>query len=185
MSIFPKRVSSGEYVIVHLNFKGIFTKNKKISYCLNIFDPDNKQICNLKNEIIMLGNNKEYEKQLYYPILIKKDFLAGKYIVEFYLLVDGKKILSRTINNDYFIVEKIDCNIDYENKKLVIKNMSSLDTAIKLILEKDCKFDEELILLNSDEEKHILIDSEVNSILIMYGNDKLEQIPYSVKRIFD
>ena len=63
--------------------------------------------------------------------------------------------------------------------------MSSLDTAIKLILEKDCKFDEELILLNSDEEKHILIDSEVNSILIMYGNDKLEQIPYSVKRIFD
>lgn len=178
MSIFPKKVSHGEYVIVHLNFKGIFIKCKKISYCLNIFDPNNKLVCNLKNEIIMLGNNREYEKQLYYPVFIKEDFQAGKYIVEFYLLVDDKKIISRTINNDYFIVEKINYSIDYKNKKLLLKNMSILDLSIKLFFEKEKERDEFLISLKKNEEKSISINDDINNIFIMYGNDKIEKISY-------
>lgn len=176
MSVFPRKVCNGEYVIFHMGFKGILDENKSIDYCLNLYNPTNKKILNIKKDLLIRGNNKLYEKNLYYPILIDDSFIPGKYIIDFYLVCDGKKIKSSTKNTDYFNVEKVESKFykDKENNKVILNNKSNECTSVLLYLEGNKKIIKKEIMLLPQEEKIII--TKCSKAFIEYGNNNFSMI---------
>ena len=94
MSIYPKNISNGENVIIHLRFSNKSKIIQKIRYVLSVIDPDENQVF-LKEDNLVLGVEKEeFVKQLYYSLEIDGNFKPGKYIVQFYLVCKGHIIES-------------------------------------------------------------------------------------------
>ena len=175
MSIFPRKVCNGEYVIFHMGFKGILDKHKNISYCLELFNPNNELVLELKNNLLIRGNNKLYEKDLYYPILIDDSFIPGKYVVNFYLIDDGKIIKSSTKDNDIFLVEKVNCFIENLNNKkiIVLENKSSEEVTLELYLEGKRRTKKEITLLPYMKKE---IETKSLYAYIEYGNNDFKII---------
>lgn len=172
MSIFPKKLTHGETCIIHLNFKAKIPKNKVIQYFLKIYNPTGKLVYYISKYTTLVGNEEDYERQLYYPIYINNNFLAGKYIVDFYFYFDGNKIVSRTVDNDYFIVDKITHYID--RNKIYVKNESSEDVEFDLILENNNECQSKKYLFKGNE--YNTYDFNNNNVFIKYANGKLEKI---------
>ena len=176
MSIFPKKLTHGETCIIHLNFASKIPRNKVIQYFLKVYNPKGKIIYNISKYTILVGNNEDFERQLYYPIHIGNSFLSGKYIVEFFFYIDGNKIISRTIDNDYFIVEKITHSINIENgdRSIYLKNESSENIDFDLIYEEGKKYEikHQFLEANGSSEYPVLKEN----VYIKYENGKLEKI---------
>lgn len=130
MSIYPKNISNGENLIIHLRFGNKSKKMQKVKYVLSVISPDNKTIF-LKEDDLTLGIRKdEFVTQLYYSLYINNRFKPGKYIVKFYLICNKQIIESATKDNDFFYIEKL----KYYNCKhnTVIFNCSKEKTYFKL-----------------------------------------------------
>ena len=97
--------------------------------------------------------------------MIQNDFIPGKYIVDFYMEVNGKKVDSLTKQNDYFHVEKID--FYKNNNDIILKNMSNEIT--KCILYGNNK---EEIVLEGNETKRVNDEYQY----IEYGNNQIFKI---------
>lgn len=178
MSIFPKTICPGEYVIFHMGFKCILPENKKISYCLKVYNPNNVMILKVQKDLNIVGNNKMFEKNVYYPIFVDDTFLAGKYIIDFYLISDGEIIKSSTYNNDYFNVEKISSffyKMSTNKYKIELKNESKEMTTITLYLHGKTKNIEKEILLKPFEIKKIV--TSCSKVFFKYGNNNFDIIP--------
>ncbi len=164
MSIFPKRIVSGENVIIHLRFINSKKNNRLIKYFLNVYNPKKKLIYNFSDDII-LGYGNNYYNEKYHSLMIQNDFIPGKYIVDFYMEVNGKKVDSLTKQNDYFHVEKID--FYKNNNDIILKNMSNEIT--KCILYGNNK---EEIVLEGNETKRVNDEYQY----IEYGNNQIFKI---------
>ena len=130
MSIYPKNISNGENLIIHLRFSNKGRKIQKVRYVLSVSNPNDKQIF-LKEDNVILGVGKdEFIKQLYYSLYINNRFIPGKYIVKFYMICNEHIIDSETKDNDYFYVE----NFKYYNLNgnTIINNNSDEKTNFKL-----------------------------------------------------
>lgn len=166
MSIFPKKITKNENVIIHLRFENPDNKNEIIKYYLNVINPNNKIIYS-KSESILLGIDKEkFIREIYHSIHIDDNFMPGKYKVEFYLTCRGVRVDSVTKNNDFFYVEEI--KIKKEKEKIILINKSNEKTNC-VLYKKDIKEDIELGEL---ETKIINKDFE----FIEYGNHKIYPI---------
>lgn len=130
MSIYPKNISNGENLIIHLRFSNKGKKTQKVRYVLSVSDPNDKQIFFKENDLILGIEKDEFTKQLYYSLYINSKFKPGKYIVKFYMICNGHIIESETKNNDYFYVE----NLKYYNfnDNTFIFNNSDEKTNFKL-----------------------------------------------------
>ena len=65
MSIYPKNISNGENVIIHLRFSNKSKIIQKIRYVLSVIDPDENQVF-LKEDNLVLGVEKEDSKACSY-----------------------------------------------------------------------------------------------------------------------
>ena len=164
MSIFPKKIADGENVIIHLRFINSKKNNRLVKYFLNVYNPKKELIYNSTEDII-LGYGNNYYNERYHSIMIQNDFIPGKYTVDFYMEVNGKKIDSLTKQNDYFYVEKI---MFYKNNNdIILKNMSTEIT--KCMLYGNSK---EEIVLEGNETKRVNDEYQY----IEYGNNQIFKI---------
>ncbi len=166
MSIYPKRISNGENLIVHLRFSNSGQEIYNVKYVLSVLNPNKKEIF-LKEDNIILGTGKEgFSKNLYYSLYINNKYKPGKYIVNFYMICNGQVINSDTRDNDYFYVEKL----KYYNfkDKTVIYNMSNEKTSF--ILHKGKTSNE--FTINGNEK----INLEDKYDYIEYSNNKFDII---------
>lgn len=166
MSIYPKRISSEENLIIHLRFSNKSKKIQKLKYVLSILNPNNKQIYFKEDNLILGSNNEEYIKELYYSFFIDETYIPGKYNVIFYLILNGKKIESVTKDNDFFIVEKL-TYYSLKNKTIIINN-SYMKTRVKLY--------------GKEKEEEINIEGNQRKIInhkydyIEFANNKIDKI---------
>ena len=166
MSIYPKNISNGENVIIHLRFSNKSKIIQKIRYVLSVIDPDENQVF-LKEDNLVLGvEEEEFVKQLYYSLEIDGNFKPGKYIVQFYLVCKGHIIESVTKDNDFFFVEKLEYY--YSNEKTVITNISN--EKIKFKLHEGLNIEE--LTINGKEK----IELEGKYDYIEYANNKIDLI---------
>jgi len=166
MSIYPKNISNGENVIIHLRFSNKSKIIQKIRYVLAVIDSDENQVF-LKEDNLVLGVEKEeFVKQLYYSLEIDRNFKPGKYIVQFYLVCKGHIIESVTKDNDFFFVEKLEYYCF--NEKTVITNISNEKTKFKLY--KGLNIEE--LTINGKEK----IELEGKYDYIEYANNKIDLI---------
>lgn len=162
MSIFPKKITYGENVIIHLRFINSKDNNRLIKYFLNVYNPK-KELIYDTSESIILGYGENYYNEIYHSIMIQNDFLPGKYMVDFYLEVNGKKIDSLTKNNDYFYVEKL---VFYKKrKKIFLENISDETTSC--------------ILYGNKKKKMVLEGNKIKNV-----NDEYQYIEYGNNQIF-
>ena len=166
MSIFPKKISNGENLIIHLRFSNKAQKIHNIKYVLSVLDPNKKEIF-LKEDNIILGIGKEgFVKQLYYSLYINNNCKPGRYIVNFYIICNGQVIYSDTKNNDYFYVEKLKY---YNSKnKTVIHNISNEKTLFILYKGKESK------CFNINGKEKLNLEDKYD--YIEYANNKFDII---------
>ncbi len=130
MSIYPKNISKGENLIIHLRFSNKGKKNEIIKYRLYIQNPTGKKILKKENSIYLGVNSNEFVRQIYYSVYISDKFKPGKYIVKFYLICRGSIIESSTKDTDFFYVE--DVKYFNSNEKTYVHNKSLENVNIKL-----------------------------------------------------
>ena len=111
MSIYPKNISNGENLIIHLRFSSKGKKIQKVRYILSVSNPNDKQVFFKEDDLILGVEKDEFIKQLYYSLYVNSKFIPGKYIVKFYMICNEHIIESETKDNDYFYVE----NLKYYN----------------------------------------------------------------------
>lgn len=130
MSIYPKNISNGENLIIHLRFSNKGKKIQKVRYVLSVLNPNDKQLFLKEGDLILGIENDKFIKQLYYSVYINSRFMPGKYTVKFYMICNEHIIESETKNNDYFYVE----NLKYYNLNgnTIIINNSNEKTNFRL-----------------------------------------------------
>ena len=165
MSIYPKKVTKNENVIIHLRFENPDNKFEIIKYRLLISNP-NEDIIYSKQDTFILGSDiDKYVKQLYHSIFITDEFMPGKYKVIFYLTCRGVKVQSVTKDNDFFLVENI--SIVHKNDNIELINNSK--EKVECYLYKNSDNQKTKIILNELEK--IIIDNSYK--FIEYGNNKI------------
>ncbi len=107
MSIYPKNISKGENLIIHLRFSNKGKKNEIVKYKLYVQDPEGTNILKKEKNIYLGVDDDEFVRQIYYSIHITDKFKPGKYLVKFYLICRGNIIESLTKDTDFFYVEDI------------------------------------------------------------------------------
>ncbi len=173
MSIFPKHVTHGENVVIHLRFENSSKKTETIKYQLSVKNPEDKQIYEHSDSILLGKANYLYET--YFPIKIEENFLSGKYKVVFSLTCRGVKIESSTKDWDFFFVEQV--KFYKKENKIILENNSNEVTKCSLYDREDNILELEL----QGKEKKLLDD---NYSYIIYGNNKVFPIPDLQKKYY-
>ena len=176
MSIFPKKITSGENCIIHLKFANSGENNEIIKYILKVTNPNNEIVLDI-NKSMILGVVKDnaFVREIYYNVKTNENFIPGKYIVDFHLYCKGIKVESMTKEIDYFNIEKLSYFI--EDNNTYITNESGEDT--EFYIYKDKK-----------KIKHYKIDGNDSLVLngifnyIQYANNKTDIIRKKSKNIY-
>ncbi len=160
MSIYPKRVTTGENVIIHLRFQNNGKREELVEYHLDVYNSLDELIFNKIDNILLGKENYLYET--YQSVAIDKSFIPGKYRVSFSLLCRGNVIQSDTKDWDQFYVEEVLC---YKDKNSIyIYNPSNEEVSIKLIGKKNKS-------INLKGKKDLIIEGSYD--YYCYGNNKL------------
>ena len=122
MSIYPKRVVFGENLIIHLRFNNCANHTDYIHYYLKIINPNGDVIFSFDDYKLLGIADDSFLYETYHSIPISKEFLPGKYQVDFHLMSHGIKIPSSTIETDYFYVDYI--SFFRRGGKIYLKNNS-------------------------------------------------------------
>lgn len=164
MSIYPKNITKGENLIIHLRFNNTGIKNEIINYNLIVRNPNDNIVYNYSDKMFL--GSKDFVREIYHSIKITNKFIPGKYIVSFFLMCRGVKIESSTKNNDYFYVEKIDTRI--KNNTIILKNNSNVNTKCQVFNE----YEKKEVVLKANETRVI------NKLYkyIKYGNNMISII---------
>ena len=127
MSIFPKKITSGENCIIHLRFANSGGNNEVIKYVLKVTNPNNEVILDINKSMILgVVKDNDFVREIYYNVETNENFMPGKYIVDFHLYCKGIKVESMTKEIDYFNIEKLSYFIDDDST--YITNESSEET---------------------------------------------------------
>lgn len=176
MSIFPKKITSGENCIIHLKFANSGENNEIIKYILKVTNPNNEIVLDI-NKSMILGVVKDnaFVREIYYNVKTNENFIPGKYIVDFHLYCKGIKVESMTKEIDYFNIEKLSYFI--EDNNTYITNESGEDTEFYIYNDKS-------------KIKHYKIDGNDSLVLngifnyIQYANNKTDIIRKKSKNIY-
>lgn len=142
MSIFPKRVTKNDNVIIHLKFINESSVTSCFDYITQVISPSGKIVKDWSDQFIMAPKNGEgiNQKEQYYEI--NKDLLneAGKYTAKTSLYINGRIINSSTEKNDYFYVDDITYKIKSKNSQgkccyLLTNNSLNSDVPFSLITD--------------------------------------------------
>ena len=166
MSIYPKNISNGENLIIHLRFSNKGKEIQKVKYVVSVLNPKGKQIFLKKDNLILGAEKDEYIKQLYYSLYIDSKFKPGKYIVDFYMICNGHIIKSETKHNDCFYVENLKY-YNFNNNTFIINNTNE-KTYIKLYKGANIKE----ITVNGKQT--LILKEKYN--YIKYANNKFDLI---------
>lgn len=176
MSIFPKRVTENENVIIHLKF---LSDNKEVKYFqfrTSIISPSGKVIKCWENGFYMSPKNynitavKEFFYCVEYSLLVE----AGKYFAKTDLFLDGKIVNSRTEENDFFYVDKVEIhNTKYIDNmcSFELRNMADNNVFLKL-LDKSHNLLETVIL----KPKQVCSFRIIKACYIEYENGTIKPI---------
>lgn len=109
MSIFPKRVTKNENVIIHLKFVNESNQTRLFNYNTQIISPSGTIITEWNDKFIMSPKSDESinKKEFYHEVSGTLLVEAGKYLAKTNLYIDGRIINSSTEKNDYFYVDDI------------------------------------------------------------------------------
>lgn len=176
MSIFPKKITSGENCIIHLRFANSGKNNEIIKYILKVINPNNEVILDINKSMILgIVKDSDFVREIYYDVKTNENFIPGKYIVDFHLYCKGIKVESITKEIDYFNIEKLSYFI--ENDNTYITNESSEDTEFYIYNDKS-------------KIKHYKIKRKDSIVLegifnyIQYANNKIDVIKKRYKNIY-
>ena len=129
MSIYPKKIKQGDNVIFHLRL------DNHSDLCMPVIL--NFKISNKKGEYsrVLLVDKKEilppHDKvERYLMITAKRNMPLGKYYCNFTIKYLNKKAKSLTIDNDFFVIEKV--SLGNKGNFIKIKNHSNKITEIKI-----------------------------------------------------
>ena len=176
MSIFPKKITSGENCIIHLRFANSGGNNEVIKYVLKVTNPNNEVILYINKSMILgVVKDNDFVREIYYNVETNKNFMPGKYIVDFHLYCKGLKVESMTKEIDYFNIEKLSYFIDDDST--YITNESSEETEFYIYNDKS-------------KIKHYKINGKDSLVLngnfnyIQYANNKIDVIRKKSKNIY-
>lgn len=154
MSIFPKRVTKGENVIVHFKIKNN-QKVKFISYEITFYDPIGNVVEVIKDTLLSCE-----EREVYFCHKVREDELPGKYYLKTKMYINGRVIGSFSSVADFYYVDELqvintrDVN---ESESFIIKNIGMDMTPFQLINKEGIVLVEENFEPN--EEKNTIIHS--------------------------
>lgn len=170
MSIFPKRVTGDENVIIHLKFISDNEKMKYLYYRTRVISPSGNEIKCWESGFYMAAK-KHSSSSIKEFFLCVEHFLlieAGKYYAKTELFLDGKVVNSRTEENDFFYVDKVEVQ-DYKriDNMVVfeIKNMANNTVPIKIYNESDKLLD----ILTMQPKQGVILEY-IGRVYIEYKN---------------
>lgn len=176
MSIFPKKITSGENCIIHLRFANSGDNNEVVKYILKVKNPNNEVILDVNKSMILgMVKDNDFIREIYYNVETNENFLPGKYIINFYLYYKGIKVESVTKEIDYFNIEKLSYFIDDDNTYII--NESSEETEFYIYNDKP-------------KIKHYKIKGKDTLVLsgifnyIQYANNKIDVIRKKSKKVY-
>lgn len=176
MSIFPKRITSGENCIIHLRFANSCENSEVIKYVLKVISPNNEVVLNINKSMVLgVAGTKNFVREVYYNVNTNKNFLPGKYIVDFYLYCKGIKVESMTKEIDYFNIEKLSYFIDDNNT--YITNESDEETEFYVYNDKASI--QHYIIKGKDS---IILKGTYN--YIQYANNKVDVIRKGSEKMY-
>lgn len=176
MSIFPKKITSGESCIIHLRFANSGESNEIVKYILKVINPNNEIVLDINKSMILgIAKDNNFVREIYYDVKTNEDFMPGKYIVDFHLYCKGIKVESMTKENDYFNIEKLSYFIENDNTYII----------------NESKEDIEFYIYNDKSKiKHYKIKGKDSLVLngifnyIQYANNKIDIINKRSKNVF-
>ena len=128
MSIFPKKITSGESCIIHLRFANSGESNEIVKYILKVINPNNEIVLNINKSMILgIAKDNNFVREIYYDIKTNEDFMPGKYIVDFHLYCKGIKVESMTKETDYFNIEKLSYFIENDNTYIINESKEDIE----------------------------------------------------------
>ncbi len=178
MSIFPKRVTKNENVIIHMKFT---ISSNRVCYCLystKVISPSGKEIVSWKNGFYMMSHwAVSEEKEIYHCVEHTMLEEPGKYLVKTDLYLEGKVINSETEMNDYFYYDNIIVdNICYKDADIMFELRNPADNTVPVKLIESDKNCSEITILPHDKmsfrcKKGVVIKYISNSILLIEENN--------------
>jgi len=162
MSVFPKRVTYGEYLIMHVLFYNNDPTIKRVKATLEIRKNEKKLMRIFQDKNFLVPQKGGIE--LYYPIKINKKLKPGKYYVSLKMIHNKEGFKSETKLNDFFYIDSF--KIKKENKFIFIKNLSKENSPIRFVDNKKIKT---RIMKPSAKIK-------INSPYIIIGNSKIIKV---------
>lgn len=176
MSIFPKKITSGENCIIHLRFTNSGVNNEVIKYVLKVINPNNEVVLDINRSMILgVVKDNDFVREIYYNVKTNENFMSGKYIVDFHLYCKGIKVESMTKEIDYFNIEKLSYFLDDDNT--YITNESNEET-------------EFFVYNDKSKIKHYKINGKDSLVLngkfnyIQYANNKIDVIRKKTKQLY-
>lgn len=178
MSIFPKRVTYGDNVIIHFKIEST-VKPRIIDYTIDMYNPkgEGKRIAQKS------GLYADTVESYYYYTVVGDDYsIPGRYFLKTKLYVNGRKVNSSSSEMDYFWIDKIKAKKtgSKEECRLQLKNLSDSMTPFQIINQSgDIVMDD---VIEAYENR--IISQENGEYYIRYGNHYLERIWNSGDVIF-
>lgn len=176
MSIYPKRITSDEQVVIHIK---IVNEDIKVKHCkmVTYIVKPNKKITELAQKFFVISNK---EKEFYFTYVPKKNDIPGKYLVKTNLYTNGNISHSLTSKNDFFYIDKLSIlsvDEDKDNLTISIKNKSSEKTPFELFDNDNTKKD----IIDGLNEKKYMFKKSNFPIVLCYANNYCENISKTVE----
>lgn len=136
MSIFPKKITKGENVVIHVRLINFSVLPLPVFLNIYIENPKNnyKKVLLNNHPFIIPPKKREKDKES----IIDKYFLfstsnknpLGKYKCFTNIILFGRKEKSLTIKDDYFLIEKVE--IYKKDNFILFKNLSNIPVEIEI-----------------------------------------------------
>lgn len=189
MSIFPKKITHNESVIIHVRIMNDDNIAKFLQLKTYIENPNGKIIKTFKKNFILGTNslNKTF-KDFYFEFKPKKADIAGKYLARTDLYYKGEVLHSLTIDHDYFLVEKLKISkfnqINDNSCKLIVYNKSSEETEFSIENLNSLKRTKEHYIVQPFSSIEVCCSlKKMPNLYLKYGNEHYERL-YSVNSKF-
>jgi hypothetical protein len=169
MSIFPKRVTKSENVIIHLKTLND-KKVKYLNYETTIYDPEGNEADKFKNSLIS-SNNRE----VYYYHKVKENEIPGKYHLKTNMYINGRIINSFTSVADFYYVDEIKVSNVEKYDDIVsfrLENMSDELTPYMIIDSSGTP----LVIDELKEYETKDLNVTTLDVFIKYGNNFIQKI---------
>ena len=170
MSIFPKRVTYGENVIIHFKINSS-NKPRFIEYSIDVFNPNGEK----KNIVKKKGLFSNTVETYYCYVVNKNEYnIPGQYFLKTNLYINGRKIYSLSAEMDYFWIDYIKNSVILLDGEKCIELINMGDSEVPYnILDKNGTILKDDIL---QSKERIIIQKHHKEYYLKYGNNNIDRI---------